>query len=178
MASKDFAHNPMHQIILPLRWKATSLAALCVAPTVIKSVQALEVSAYANLYIHAEYVEPDKVAAQVKKYTGLRDANSQIGINFEHELSDNQKVCFHLFTPVDLANLEFQDTWDHDADAPQYEIYWTAPFGELKAGYLYLPYYDAIASVVDHFSSYYTGFATYSAFRSKKSLLRYRKVFC
>ncbi|MEJ2425729.1 MAG: hypothetical protein P8101_14955 [Candidatus Thiodiazotropha sp.] len=120
MSFQDIAHNPMYRIILPLRWKAISLAVLCIAPTVITSVQALEVSAYANLNIHAEYVEPDKVTAQVKKYTGLRDAHSQIGMNFEHELSDNQKVRFHLFTPVDLANLEFQDTWDHDADAPQY----------------------------------------------------------
>jgi hypothetical protein len=171
MASQDIAHNPMHQIILPLRWKAISLAALCIAPTVIKSVQALEVSAYAKLNIHAEYVEPDKETAQVKKYTGLRDAYSQIGIIFEQELSDNQQVSFDLFAPVDLANLKFQDTWDHDADAPQYEIHWTTPFGEVKAGYLYLPYYDAIASVVDRFSSYYTGFATYSAFRTKKSLV-------
>ncbi len=132
MASQDIAHNPMHQIILPLRWKAINLDALCIAPTAIKSVQALDVSACANLNIHAEYVEPDKATAQVKKYTGLRDAYSQIGINFEHELSDNQKVSFHLFTPVDLANLEFQDTWDHDADAPQYEIYWTTPFIGIK----------------------------------------------
>ncbi|MEJ2404977.1 MAG: hypothetical protein P8171_11905, partial [Candidatus Thiodiazotropha sp.] len=77
MASQDIDHNPMHQIILPLRWKAISLAAMCIAPTVIKSVQALEVSAYANLNIQAEYVEPDKETAQVKKYTGLRDAYSQ-----------------------------------------------------------------------------------------------------
>ncbi len=161
----------MHQVILPLRWKAISLVALCIAPTVITSVQALEILAYANLNIHSEYVEPDNETAQVKQYTGLRDAYSKIGINFEQEIFDNQKVRFHLFAPVDLANLEFQDTWDHDADAPEYEIYWTMPIGELKAGYLYLPYYDSIASVVDRFSSYYTGFATYSAFRTKKSLV-------
>ncbi len=161
----------MHQIILPLRWKATSLALLCVVPTLAQRVQAFEISPYANLNIHAEYVEPDQETEQVKKHTGLRDSYSQIGINFKHELTDNYKVLFHLFTPVDLANLEFQDTWDHDADSPQYEIYWTTPYGELQAGYLYLPYYNAIASVIDRFSSYYTGFATYSAFRTKKSLV-------
>ncbi len=161
----------MRQIILPLRWKTISLAALCIAPTVVQRVQALEVSAYANLSIHAEYVEPDTETAQVKKHTGLRDAYSQIGLSFEHELADNHRLLFHLFTPVDLANLEFQDTWDHDADAPQYEIYWATPYGELQAGYLYLPYYNAIASVIDRFSSYYTGFATYSAFRTEESLV-------
>jgi hypothetical protein len=56
MASQDFAHNPMHQIILPLRWKAISLAVLCIAPTVMKSAQALEVLAYANSNIHATEV--------------------------------------------------------------------------------------------------------------------------
>ncbi len=161
----------MHQIILPLRWKAISLAVLCIVLIEIQHVQAFEVSAYANLNIHAEYVKPDKETAQVKKYTGWRDAYSQIGINFEHEHNDNHKVRFHLFTPVDLANLEFQDAWNHGADTPQYEIYWTTPYGELQAGYLYLPYYNAVASVIDRFSSYYTGFATYSAFRTKESLV-------
>ncbi len=171
MVSQDITRNSAHPIILPLRWKAISLALLCIASAVINSAQALEVSAYANLNIHAEYVEPDKETAQVKKYTGLRDAYSKIGINVEHEFSDKQKVSFHLFTPVDLANLKFQDAWDHSADTPQYEIYWAAPLGEVKAGYLYLPYYDAIASVVDRFSSYYSGFATYSYYRTKKSLV-------
>ncbi len=171
MVFQDISHNPTHQIILPLRCSAISVALLCIASTVINSAQALEVSAYANLNLHAEYVEPDKETEQVKKHTSLRDAYSQIGIHFEHELSKNQKVNVHLFTPVDLANLEFQDTWDHDADSPQYELYWKTPLGELKAGYFYLPYYDAIASVIDRFSSYYTGFATYSSFRTKKSLV-------
>jgi hypothetical protein len=43
--------------------------------------------------------------------------------NFSFNFLIIKKKSFYLFAPVDLAILEFQKTWDHDAVAPQYEIY-------------------------------------------------------
>lgn len=122
-------------------------------------------SAYNYVNLHLEHVRPDRESQQVRGYTGLRDGYSQIGVNLRHAFGEEHRLELHLFTPVDLANMKVQDTFAHDADTPQYEAFWKASFGEIQAGYIYLPYYNAIASTTDHFTSYYTGFATYSAFR-------------
>ena len=65
---------------------------------------------FAQLAIHFRGgVDEQKIPFLVN--VGVHDIPySQVGIIFEHELSDNQKGGFDLFAPVDLANLKFQDT--------------------------------------------------------------------
>ncbi|MEJ2315441.1 MAG: porin [Gammaproteobacteria bacterium] len=137
---------------------------------------ALDVSFYGSLRVQGEYVDPDNQAA-LDSYTGLRDAYSRIGVNFEHAFNDSVTGYAKLELPLDIANLAVQDPWDQDEDIRIGKIGLKGRFGDIAVGQMWLPYYNAIAYPVDMFSSYYSGFATYTSFRKGDTVTWYSPSF-
>lgn len=135
-----------------------------------------EVDWYASLRVQAESVHPDEGAAGAR-YTGLRDAYSRVGVTVRHEVQTDFALTGQLEVPVDVANLSLQDPYDQgDANGGSPErlriarVGVQAPWGALHWGQQWMPYYNAIAAPVDAFSSYYSGFATYTVFRVRHTV--------
>ena len=137
---------------------------------------ALDVSFYGSLRVQGEYVSPDNEAA-LESYTGFRDAYSRIGVNFEHAFNDAVTGYARLELPLDIANLAVQDPWDQDEDIRIGKVGLKGKFGDIAVGQMWLPYYNAIAYPVDMFSSYYSGFATYTSFRKGDTVTYYSPTF-
>jgi len=149
----------------------TLLALVATAPAA-----ALDVSFYGSLRVAGEYVDPDNQAT-LDSYTGLRDAYSRIGVNFEHAFNDSVTGYAKLELPLDIANLAVQDPWDQDEDIRIGKVGLKGRFGDIAVGQMWLPYYNAIAYPVDMFSSYYSGFATYTSFRKGDTVTYYSPAF-
>lgn len=138
--------------------------------------QALEYDFYGSLRIHGESVQPDRDAT-MDSYTGVRDAYSRIGFNVAHALNEAVTAYGKLELPIDSANLAVQDPWDQDADIRIGKVGIKGDFGDLAIGQMWMPYYNAIAYPVDMFSSYYSGFATFTTFRKGDTLAYYTPSF-
>ena len=63
-----------------------------------------------------------------------------------------------------------QDAWDQEEDIHIAKVGLKGEFGDLSVGQMWMPYYNAIAYPVDMFSSYYSGFTTYTTFRKGDTL--------
>ena len=124
---------------------------------------------YASLRLHAEAVRPDE-RATLGAYSGVRDAYSRIGFHASHPFSRDMEVFGQLELPLDLANGAVQDPWDQDEDIRIAQVGLRGGFGSLGYGQMWMPYYNAIAYPVDMFSTYYSGFATYTVFRRDRTL--------
>lgn len=124
----------------------------------------LEYSFYGSVRIHGESVNPDNTDA-MDAYTSWRDAYSRLGVKISQPLASDNNVYAQLELPLDIPNKAVQDPWDQDEDIRIGKIGWNGRLGELTVGQMWLPYYNAIAYPVDMFSTYYSGFATYSVFR-------------
>ena len=135
-------------------------------------VYAVEFDFYGSLRFHAEAVSPDDEDT-LDSYTGLRDAYSRLGFNASHKFNDSLTAYGKLELPLDLPNKEVQDPWDQDEDIRIGKIGIKGDFGNLSIGQMWMPYYNAIAYPVDMFSSYYSGFATYTTFRKGDTLAYY-----
>jgi len=70
-----------------------------------------------------------------------------------------------------------RDPWDQDEDIRIAKVGIKGTFGDLAVGHMWLPYYNAIAYPVDMFSSYYSGFATYTSFRKDNTIAYYTPSF-
>ena len=137
-------------------------AAVFVAATY--SANALDYDFYASLLVHGEAVEPDNEDARGSN-TGWRDANSRIGFKASYAFNEDVIAYGQLELPLDVPNKAVQDPWDQDEDIRIGKIGVKGSFGDLAVGPMWMPYYNAIAYPVDMFSSYYSGFATYTTFR-------------
>jgi predicted porin len=124
---------------------------------------------YGSLRIQYEGASPDGASS----YTGFRDAYSRIGFNASAALADGVTVFGQLELPLDLVNGAVQDPYDNDEDLRIARIGLDTRFGTFAYGQDWMPYYNAIAYPVDMFSSYYSGFATYTAFRVSDSVFYY-----
>jgi predicted porin len=153
---------------------ASGLAAL----TFIASPQAnaLEFDFYGSLRFHAEAVSPDDEST-LDSYTGWRDAYSRLGFNATHVLNDSLTAYAKLELPLDIPNKAVQDPWDQEEDIRIGKVGIKGDFGNLSLGQMWMPYYNAIAYPVDMFSSYYSGFATYTTFRKGDTLAYYSPSF-
>lgn len=140
------------------------------------AANAIDYNFYASLRVHGEAVEPDNGDA-LDSYTGWRDAYSRIGFKASHALSQDITAYGQLELPLDVPNTAVQDPWDQDEDIRIGKIGIKGTFGDLAVGQMWLPYYNAIAYPVDMFSSYYTGFATYTSFRKDDTLAYYTPSF-
>jgi predicted porin len=137
---------------------------------------AIDFSLFASLRFHAEEVSPDNDST-LDSYTGWRDAYSRFGFNATHPLSDSLTVIGRLELPLDLPNKAVQNPWDQEEDIYIGKMDIKGNFGYLSIGRIWLPYYNAIIVPFNNFSSYYSGFTTYSAFRKSDTIAYYSPSF-
>lgn len=121
---------------------------------------------YGSLRLQYEFADPDGASS----YDGFRDAYSRIGARAGMPLADGVDAFAQLELPLDLANGKVQDPFDNDVDVRIAKIGVNTPVGTFAYGQDWMPYYNAIAYPVDMFSTYYSGFATFTAFRLGDSL--------
>jgi len=141
---------------------------------------------YGSFRVGGEYVSPDKTD-ELSSYWGVRDAYSRIGVNGSYDLG-GASVIGQLEIPLDIANMKVQgpyeqnETGNHDAGKISKsvriaKIGLDTDFGTIAYGQDWLPYYVAIGFSVDRFSSYYSGFATFSNFRLNDMVTYYSPDF-
>jgi len=140
------------------------------------SAYALDYDFYASLRVHGEAVQPDRQEA-LGDYTGWRDAYSRIGFKASHDFNNDLTAYGQLELPLDVPNKAVQDPWNQDEDIRIGKIGVKGAFGDLALGQMWMPYYNAIAYPVDMFSSYYSGFATYTTFRQGDTIAYYTPSF-
>ncbi len=117
MASQDITHNPTHQIILPLRWKAIRRAVLCIAPTVMKSAQALEVLAYANSNIHATEVFDTENSGG---YGGDGDRSTAAFVSYDYGKQTSRAM---LADTDNYGGVSYTPGWDyHHSDTVKFFV--------------------------------------------------------
>jgi predicted porin len=105
-----------------------------------------------------------------ESYTGLRDAYSRIGVKISEDINPQWKLTGQLEVPLDLANMDSHSPYDRTDTVRIAKIQLSGPAGTLWYGRGWMAYYNAIAYPVDYFSSYYSGWATPTTFRRKKTL--------
>jgi predicted porin len=150
---------------MPIRREAgAALWILALATPQLVPAQDINFSFYASARIQAEAVRPD-VRSALGAYEGFRDAYSRIGFNADYPLPNDMELFGQLELPLDLANQAVQDPWDQDESVRIARIGIAGDFGRFSVGQMWMPFYNAIAYPVDRFSSYYSGFATYTSFR-------------
>ena len=151
-----------------------SLVALSLT-TVAQTCLATEVELYGSLRIQVESVSPD--TAEDEDYAGFRDAYSRVGAKLSHEFKNELSLKAIIELPVDSANVKIQDPWDQEnsisdtADIRIAKVQVGSPkYGLIWIGKDWMPYYNEIAYPVDNFSSYYSGFATFTTFRLDQTI--------
>lgn len=149
---------------------------LVIASVVQADDSALSYNFYSSIRMQAETVIPDNQQA-MSDYHGLRDAYSRVGFNAAYSFSEDTSFFSQLELPFDSANFRFADSYDQgEVGRDKKEnirvglIGLTSQVGTLTAGQQWMPYYNAITFPVDQFSSFYSGFATYTTFRVKETL--------
>lgn len=165
--------------MLTLRFASGGLAlglASCLASTDLAAQGVPGIDFYASLRTQAEAVAPDR-KDRLDSYAGFRDAYSRVGIKLDYPLGAELALTGQLELPVDSANFRMRDPYDQgDARRPHGERIRLAQlglrsrFGTITYGQQWMPYYNAVAAPVDMFSTYYSGFATYTVFRVAQTL--------
>ena len=130
---------------------------------------ALDFDFFGSLRVQGESVKPDNTT-EMDSYYGFRDAYSRLGFKANQELGEEYSAYVKLELPLDIPNKAVQDPWDQEEDIRIAKFGVRGGFGEIAVGQMWLPYYNAIAYPVDMFSTYYSGFATYSVFRRGDTL--------
>lgn len=140
------------------------------------AAQDSSVDFYGSLRLQAESVRPDRTQ-RVGDYSAWRDAYSRLGVRAQTTLAPGLSAYGQLELPVDAANLKLRDPYDQGdtarPDGQRLRLAYAGlrgRYGALSYGQQWLPYYNAIAAPVDLFSSYYSGFATYTTFRVADTL--------
>ena len=142
---------------------------------VAQTCLATELELYGSLRIQVESVSPD--TAEDEDYVGFRDAYSRVGAKFSHGFKNDLSLTAVIELPVDSANGKIQDPWDQQnsisdtADIRIAKVQVGSPkYGLIWIGKDWMPYYNEIAYPVDNFSSYYSGFATFTTFRKDQTI--------
>ena len=125
---------------------------------------------YGSLRVQAERVSPDR-RDRVAAYTSLRDAYSRLGVKIDYPLNATLALSGQLELPVDSANLRLRDPYDQQEHLRLARIGLRGQAGTISYGQQWMPYYNAVAAPVDRFSSYYSGFATYTVFRVARTIV-------
>ncbi|SEK71928.1 porin [Ectothiorhodospira marina] len=150
---------------------ATAVTAALAVPAYAQAND-LNFDFYGSARVGVESVHPDNDDV-LDSYTGVRDAYSRIGFNADYPLAEGLTLIGKFEVPFDIANKAVQDPWDQDEDIRVAKIGVQGDMGTLTVGQMWVPYYNAIAYPVDMFSSYYSGFATQSAFRISDTVAYY-----
>ena len=135
------------------------------------------ITPYASLRMQVESVHPNGTT-QHERYESLRDAYSRFGLKGHYNLSNNTAFIGQLEIPFDSANFAIRDPYDQGGSGRShgerlrlaYVGMSNSALGTLTLGQQWMPYYNAIAAPVDMFSSYYSGFATYTVFRVRETI--------
>jgi predicted porin len=125
-----------------------------------------ELDFYGSLRTQVESVHPDRADS----YTGLRDAYSRVGISGKYPINADLALVGQVELPVDVANARLRDPYDQDENIRIASVGVKGTLGALTYGQQWMPYYNAVAAPVDMFSTYYSGYATYTVFRVAKTL--------
>lgn len=148
----------------------------CLVSTGLAAQDTPVVDFYASLRAQVETVSPDR-DDRLDSYVGFRDAYSRVGVKLDYPLNAALALTGQLELPVDLANFRMRDPYDQgDAQRSHGERIRLAQlglrsrFGTIAYGQQWMPYYNAVAAPVDMFSTYYSGFATYTVFRVAQTL--------
>jgi len=126
-------------------------------------VSALDFDFYSSLRVAGEAVDQDGAGSD--DYTAFRDAYSRIGFKADHQFNDAVTGYAQFELPIDVPNKAIQDPFNQGEDIRIAKIGVKGGLGDLAVGQMWMPYYNAIAYPVDMFSSYYSGFATFTSFR-------------
>jgi len=149
-----------------------AIAGALLAPTVV-AADPIEFDFYGSLRLQYEAVDPDGASS----YTGFRDAYSRIGFNASAPLADGVDAFAQLELPLNLAIGEVTIPDDHTEDLRIARIGLNTDFGTFIYGQDWMPYYNAITFPIDMFSTYYSGFGTFTAFRMSDSVIYYSPDF-
>lgn len=121
---------------------------------------------YGSLRTQGETVRRDGPGS----YTSLRDAYSRLGVKVDYPLGARLALTGQLELPVDSANVRLRDPYDQQERLRIAQIGMRTRLGSIAYGQQWMPYYNAIAAPVDMFSSYYSGFATFTVFRVARTI--------
>ena len=151
---------------------AAAIAGSLVAPTMV-AADPIEFDFYGSLRLQFEAVNPDEASS----YTGFRDAYSRIGFNANAPLADGIDGFAQLELPLNLAIGEVTIPDNHSEDLRIAKIGVNTDFGTFIYGQDWMPYYNAITFPIDMFSTYYSGFGTFTSFRLSDSVIYYSPDF-
>ncbi|MCP3670643.1 MAG: porin [Gammaproteobacteria bacterium] len=121
---------------------------------------------YGSLRVAGEAVNTD---GSTNDYDGLRDAYTRFGAKATYTINDDWSILGQLEVPFDLANMELQSPWDPDEDYRIGKLQVSGPLGTAWYGRGWLAFYNYITYPVDYFSSYYSGWQTYTSFRKSET---------
>ncbi|MBL4632144.1 MAG: porin [Paraglaciecola sp.] len=136
---------------------------------------AAELNIFGTIGIQAEAVSPH--TSNNKDYVGFRDIYTRIALDFEHQISNDLTFNAVIEMPLDTANFRVQHVWDQKKDVTDTTQriaklrFASKKYGAFWIGKGWVPYYNEISAVVDRFSSYYVGYATYSTLREDELLV-------
>mgnify|MGYP001555032520 CR=1 FL=1 len=134
------------------------------------SAQAYEYDFYGLLRLGLEAVSPDNNAGNFDDYIGFRDAYSRIGLKVTEKLNDSTTAMFQVESPIDLANQGGHSPWSEQDTMRIFKLQLSGDWGTVWYGRGWMAYYNYIAYPVDYFSTYYSGWATYTTFRRENTL--------
>lgn len=137
---------------------------------VTQTAFAVELDLSGSVRLQAESVSPDTATDQ--DYTGFRDGYSRLQARVTHKFANDVDLEVKTIVPFDVVNGRFQDAWINDVGEIRTSLLAESPkYGTLGLGQNFLPFYMDIASPVDNFTSYYSGFASYTAFRKDNTVM-------
>ncbi|MBE0484246.1 MAG: porin [Bacterioplanes sp.] len=136
---------------------------------------ASELTFYGNLNIALEYRMMENQNEFPDHYE-LQDTYSSLGVMGSHEIAPGINGFFQYSIYIDAANAELsksrQVKWAGDVRS-EHNIALVGiegEYGRLQVGRMWNAYYDRIAYTTDRFYAGWTGFDTYSAFQTDKTL--------
>ncbi len=141
--------------------------------SVVATVQAnatsnrLDWELYGSLRLAGEAVD---AARNTDNYDGLRDAYTRFGAKAIYDINDKWSILGQVEVPYDLANKELQSPWDASEDHRIAKLQISSPLGTVWYGRGWLAFYNYITYPVDYFSSYYSGWQTYTSFRKSQTV--------
>ena len=121
---------------------------------------------YGSLRIAAETVDTD---GPTKDYSGLRDAYTRLGAKASYAINDEWSILGQLEAPFDIANMALQSPSDSDEQYRIAKLQVSGPLGTAWYGRGWLAFYNYITYPVDYFSSYYSGWQSYTSFRKSET---------
>lgn len=128
--------------------------------------QKIDWELYGSLRIAGEAVKTD---GNTKDYEDFRDAYTRFGIKANYAINNEWSILGQVEIPYDLANMEVQSPWDANENYRIGKLQISGPMGTAWYGRGWLAFYNYITYPVDYFSSYYSGWQTYTSFRKSQT---------